>query len=186
MELTSVQKRDLLRLARERLEEKLLGTPSPTWERLTGDPAYTEKNGLFVTLKKEGDLRGCIGTVIGDRTLPEGIRSMAIQSAFFDPRFPAVEPDELNDISIEISILTVPRPVGSWRDIRIGTDGMILSLKGRQALFLPQVAPEQGWDLETTLTYLSQKAGLPRDGWQDPNCRFQTFQALVFGEHETH
>jgi len=185
MELTSIQKRDLLRLARERLEEKLLGTPSATWERLKEDHGYTEKNGLFVTLKKEGDLRGCIGTIIGARTVPEGIRAMALQAAFFDPRFPAVAADELNDLSIEISILTVPKPVGSWRDIRIGTDGMILSMKGRQALFLPQVAPEQGWDLETTLTYLAQKAGLPRDGWQDPNCRFQTFQALVFGEHET-
>jgi AmmeMemoRadiSam system protein A len=186
MDLTSTQKRDLLRLARERLEEKLIGNPSLTYERLKGDPGYAEKNGLFVTLKKEGDLRGCIGTIIGDRTVPEGIRAMAIQAAFFDPRFSPVEAKELNDLTIEISILTVPRPVASWRDIVIGRDGMILSMKGRQALFLPQVAPEQGWDIETTLTYLAQKAGLPHDGWKDPNCRFQTFQALVFGEHETH
>lgn len=186
MELTGIQKRDLLRLARERLEEKLRGNPSSTYERLRHDPAYTEKNGLFVTLKKEGDLRGCIGTIIGDRTVPEGIWAMALQAAFFDPRFPAVEANELNDITIEISILTVPQPVASWRDIVIGRDGMILSHRGRQALFLPQVAPEQGWDIETTLAYLSQKAGLPRDSWRDPGCRFQTFQALVFGEHETH
>jgi AmmeMemoRadiSam system protein A len=185
MALSADQKSDLLLLARERLEEKLRGNLTPVWDRLKHDPGYTEKNGLFVTLKKDDDLRGCIGTIIGDRTVPEGIRSMAVQAAFYDPRFPPVEADELNDITIEISILTVPAPVDSWRDIVIGRDGMILSMRGRQALFLPQVAPEQGWDLETTLSYLSRKAGLPTDAWRDPACRFQTFQAEVFGEHES-
>lgn len=184
MVLTREWRRDLLLIARERIEERLLHRLSPTWERLKNDPILAEKRGVFVTLKKEGDLRGCIGTVAPDRPLGEAVRTMAIQAAFFDPRFPPLEQEELSEITIEISLLTVPTPVPSWHDIVIGRDGMILSLRGRQALFLPQVAPEQGWDLETTLSYLAQKAGLPRDAWRDPACRFQTFQAEVFGEED--
>jgi len=143
-----------------------------------------QESHTFVTLKKNGDLRGCIGAIFADRPLGETLRAMAIQSAFFDPRFSPVEAEELPRIAIEISILTTPAPVARWHDIVIGRDGMILSLRGRQALFLPQVAPEQGWDIETTLTYLAQKAGLPRDAWRDEACKFQTFQAEVFGEGE--
>jgi len=184
MVLSKEWRRNLLLLARERIEEKLFRRSSLTWERLKDDPLLTEKRGLFVTLKKGGDLRGCIGTIVADRPLGETVRAMAIQAAFFDPRFPPLEREELLEVTIEISLLTVPTPVSSWCDIVIGRDGMILSLRGRQALFLPQVAPEQGWDLETTLSYLSRKAGLPPDAWRDPACRFQTFQAEVFGEEE--
>lgn len=185
MDLTPERERDLLRLARERIEEKIFGTPSPAWEKLKGEKWLGEKSGLFVTLKKHDDLRGCIGAIIGERPLGETVRDMAIQSAFFDPRFPAVEAEELPDIAIEISLLTPLAPVGSWRDIVIGRDGMMLSWHGRQALFLPQVAPEQGWDLETTLTHLAHKAGLPAGIWREPDCRFKTFQAIVFGEKES-
>lgn len=184
MEITTERERDLLRLARERIEEKIFGNSSPAWERLKGEQWLAEKRGLFVTLKKNGDLRGCIGAIIGERPLGETVRDMAIQSAFFDPRFPAVEAEELPGIAIEISLLTPLAPVGSWRDIVIGRDGMMLSYRGRQALFLPQVAPEQGWDLETTLRYLARKAGLPAEIWREPDCRFKTFQAIVFGEKE--
>ncbi len=184
MTFTQEQRQALLKVARERIEEKLLGKPSATWEQVKNDPAFAEKRGVFVTLKKEGDLRGCIGTVAAERPLGEAVRAMAIQSAFFDPRFYPLEKEELPLVTIEISVLTPPAPVSGWQDIVIGRDGIILSCRGRQALFLPQVAPEQGWDLETTLSYLSQKAGLPRDAWRDPSCRFQTFQAEVFGEEE--
>ncbi|HSA32321.1 MAG TPA: AmmeMemoRadiSam system protein A [bacterium] len=186
MHMTPERERDLLRLARERIEEKIFGNPSPAWERLKGEPWLAEKSGLFVTLKKDGDLRGCIGAIVGESPLGETVRDMAIQSAFFDPRFPPVEADELPGIAIEISVLTPLEMVGSWRDIVIGRDGMMLSYRGRQALFLPQVAPEQGWDLETTLSHLARKAGLPAEIWREPDCRFKTFQAIVFGEKEAH
>ncbi len=184
MVFSQEQRRLLLKIARERIEEKLLGTPSTTFEQAKRDPAFAEKRGVFVTLKKEGDLRGCIGTVAAERPLGEAVRVMAIQSAFFDPRFPPLAEHELPLITIEISVLTPPAPVNGWQEIVIGRDGIILSFRRRQALFLPQVAPEQGWDLETTLSYLSQKAGLLRDAWRDPGCRFQTFQAEVFGEED--
>ena len=80
-----------------------------------------------------------------------------------------------------MSALTPPRRVASWRDIVLGRDGMTLEKNGCFAVFLPQVAPEQGWDLETTLSYLSQKAGLPADAWRE-GARFETFQAEVFHE----
>ena len=89
---------------------------------------------------------------------------------------------EFPRIRIEISALTLPVPVASYRDIEIGRHGMVLELRGRSAVFLPQVAPEQGWDLETTLTQLARKAGLPGDAWQDPRARFTVFEAVVFHE----
>ena len=85
------------------------------------------------------------------------------------------------DFVQEVSALTPPKPVASWRDIVLGRDGMTLEKGNAFAVFLPQVAPEQGWDLETTLSYLSQKAGLPADAWRE-GAKFETFQAEVFHE----
>jgi uncharacterized protein (TIGR00296 family) len=90
---------------------------------------------------------------------------------------------ECNDITIEISALTAPEPVSSSADIRIGIDGIVLQKSSQSAVFLPQVAPEQGWDLETTLAHLSMKAGLPADAWKE-GATFLTFQADVFGEEK--
>ena len=91
--------------------------------------------------------------------------------------------NELPEISIEISALTVPRQVESYKDIKIGLDGMVLQKGYSKAVFLPQVAPEQGWNLDQTLTNLAMKAGLPPDAWKQ-GCKFLTFQAEVFGEKE--
>ena len=98
-----------------------------------------------------------------------------------DPRFLPVPERELGTLRIEISALTPPRPVGSWRDIVLGRDGMTLEKGNSFAVFLPQVAPEQGWDLPTTLSYLSRKAGLDPDAWRE-GAKFETFQAEVFHE----
>jgi len=88
---------------------------------------------------------------------------------------------ELANLRVEVSALTPPKRVASWRDIVLGRDGMTLEKDGAFAVFLPQVAPEQGWDLPTTLSYLSQKAGLSADAWRE-GAKFQTFQAEVFHE----
>ena len=103
-------------------------------------------------------------------------------AAFEDPRFPPLSAREFPRIKIEISALTPPVPVASYQDIEIGRHGMVLELGGRSAVFLPQVAPEQGWDLATTLTYLSRKAGLPGNAWKDPRAKFTVFEAVVFHE----
>jgi AmmeMemoRadiSam system protein A len=137
----------------------------------------------FVTLKKNSQLRGCIGDVFPQRPLFKSVILNAINAAFNDPRFPPVTAAECNDIKIEISALTVPAPIASWKEIRIGVDGVVLNKDGRSALFLPQVAPEQGWGLAEMLANLSLKAGLPADAWKE-GASFLVFQADVFGEEK--
>jgi len=107
----------------------------------------------------------------------------AINAGFRDKRFSPVTVTECNDITIEISVLTAPEPIVSPDDIRIGIDGVVLNKDGQSAVFLPQVAPEQGWDINQMLTRLSLKAGLPEDAWKK-GASFLVFQAIVFGEEE--
>ena len=141
------------------------------------------KMGAFVTLndKTTGALRGCIGEIMPMRPLVEAVAARAVDSALGDPRFSPVSERELGGIRVEVSALTPPKRVASWRDIVLGRDGMTLEKNGCFAVFLPQVAPEQGWDLPTTLSYLSQKAGLSADAWRE-GATFETFQAEVFHE----
>ena len=115
------------------------------------------------------------------RPLVEAVTARAADSALEDPRFEPVSPDELAELRVEVSALSPPAPVASWRDIVLGRDGMTLEKNRRFAVFLPQVAPEQGWDLATTLTHLSLKAGLPADAWRS-GASFETFRAEVFHE----
>ena len=146
-------------------------------------PSTRAKMGAFVTLndRTTGALRGCIGEILPMRALVDAVAARAVDSALHDPRFMPVTESELGRIRVEVSALTPPRPVASWRDIVLGRDGMTLEKGGAFAVFLPQVAPEQGWDLETTLSYLSRKAGLPEDAWRS-GAKFETFQAEVFHE----
>ena len=140
--------------------------------------------GCFVTLKIGEDLRGCIGEIEPMRPLYQAVTGRAVDSAFRDPRFPQLTPEEFRRVEIEISALTPARPVNSWQEIEIGRHGMTITRNGRSAVFLPQVAPEQGWNLEQTLTYLSRKAGLPADAWRSPDARFTVFEAIVFKESD--
>ncbi|MFA6930360.1 MAG: AmmeMemoRadiSam system protein B [Lentisphaeria bacterium] len=138
----------------------------------------------FVTLTKRstGNLRGCIGEITAFRPLYQAVTARAVDAAFRDRRFPQLTEAEFQDLEIEISVLTPAREVSSYQEIMIGKHGMTLSLQGCFAVFLPQVAPEQGWDLETTLTELSGKAGLPGNAWQNPKTKFTVFEAIVFSE----
>ena len=140
--------------------------------------------GCFVTLKIGNDLRGCIGEIEPFRPLYKAVTERAVDSAFCDPRFPQLSPEEFKKVEIEISALTPAHPVKSWREIVIGRHGMTITKDGRSAVFLPQVAPEQGWDLEETLTHLSRKAGLPADAWRSPDAAFTVFEAIVFSESD--
>lgn len=137
--------------------------------------------GGFVTLHKGGELRGCIGEIVPRREIWKVVREQALNAAFHDPRFSQLETEELGEIDIEISMLTPPKPVGSWREIEIGRHGMVLTKGGRSAVFLPQVAPEQGWGIEETLTHLAMKAGLPPDAWRS-GAEFLVFEAQVIQE----
>ena len=146
-------------------------------------PALQKHMGAFVTLnmKRNHRLRGCIGEIQPYRPLWKAVLGRAIDAAFRDPRFLPLTAEEFADVEIEISALTPAVPVGGWRDIVIGRHGMTLTKNGRSAVFLPQVAPEQGWGIEETLTNLAMKAGLPPDAWRE-GASFTVFEAIVFHE----
>ncbi len=173
----------LLGLARETLRRHLAGKPLPDPVKEGRDipPKVRENYGVFVTLKKHGDLRGCIGSIEGTEPLYQGVIRNTVNAASHDPRFEPMTEAEEPQVEIEISVLTPLKQVAGPMDIRVGRDGVVLEKSGRRAVFLPQVAPEQGWDLETMLAHLSRKAGLSSDAWKS-GARFETFQAHVFHE----
>ena len=184
--LGAEDRRLLLRVARETIERAVRGEPcfvATADGAETASPAVRMKMGAFVTLndRTTGALRGCIGEIQPMRPLVAAVVARAVDSALHDPRFSPVTERELAQLRVEVSALTPPKPVASWRDIVLGRDGMTLEKNGRFAVFLPQVAPEQGWDLPTTLSYLAQKAGLASEAWRD-GAKFETFQAEVFHE----
>ena len=178
-ELSAADKMHLLQWARFKIASRFKGRHvEPEFEL---SEAMEETMGAFVTIHKQGQLRGCIGEIFPRRPLIEAVSEHAVNAAFHDPRFPGLREDELLEIDLEISALTPPHPVGSYDDIVVGRHGIVLSKNMQSAVFLPQVAVEQGWDLETTLAQLAIKAGLSSDDWKS-DCEFQVFEAVVFGE----
>ena len=153
-------------------------------------PDRERRQGVFVTLNRkdpaearaQGRLRGCIGQPEPTFPLYYGTVQAALDAALRDPRFEPVAAAELGRLEIEVTVLSPRKPVASWRDIRIGTHGIVLQKGGKAALFLPQVAPEQGWTIDETLTALSEKAGLPPDGWKS-GASFSVFTGQAFEEH---
>jgi AmmeMemoRadiSam system protein A len=135
----------------------------------------------FVSLHRDGNLRGCIGNLEAVEPLYRNVIHNARNAAFQDPRFMPLTAAELAGLNIEISVLTPPRPIHSVDEFQIGTHGIILTKGQRRAVFLPQVAPEQGWDRETTLTHLSLKAGMGPDDWRR-GAKYYVFEAIVFSE----
>jgi AmmeMemoRadiSam system protein B/AmmeMemoRadiSam system protein A len=177
--LTNADKRALLALVRETLARKLSRQTVHVAQGLS--PGAKQKRGVFVTLKKRGDLRGCIGRMIPDKPLHELVGAVALQSALEDPRFKPVTLPELKDLEIEISVLTPMTPVPGADHIVVGRDGVLIRKGGRSAVFLPQVAPEQGWGRGEMLEHLCRKAGLPPGSWKEGS-ELLTFQAIVFSE----
>lgn len=181
--LNKSQRQILLKIARETLEYYL--SEKKLSELKIDDPMLIEKRGVFVTLRKKGELRGCIGTLLPQEPLAKAVRSMAIQSATADPRFPSVALEELKDIEIEISVLTVPVKVSGPDEIVLGRDGVIVKKGFRQGVFLPQVAEETRWTKEQFLSALcAHKAGLEPDAWKKSDTELYVFQAEVFSERE--
>lgn len=184
-ELTEEDKKQLLTLARKTIVYALRNRRVPQVSELgiTISDSMRYPRAAFVTLKKHSLLRGCIGDIFPQRPLYRSVILNAINACFNDKRFQPVAEDECEDITIEISALTTPEPVSSADKIRIGTDGVVMNKDGRSAVFLPQVAPEQGWDINQMLTQLSLKAQLPADAWKE-GTSFLVFEAVVFGESE--
>ncbi len=174
------QRKTLLKLARRSIEHYL-----KTGERINvevSDPGLYKERGAFVTLKERGNLRGCIGHIIGDTPLCEVVANMAVEAAVGDPRFPAVKLDELPDIEIEISVLTPLKKLEDINDIKIGRDGLLLRRGHFSGLLLPQVPVEFGWNREEFLQHLAMKAGLNPDMWK--GSELYRFSAEVFSEGE--
>jgi len=148
-------------------------------QKYQNEKILNQEFAAFVTLKQNHDLRGCIGSLVADKPLIDQIIYQAVNASFFDDRFQPLSEYEISSIDIEISILSNPKPINHFNEIRIGTDGIILMKNNKSALFLPEVATEQEWDLETTLINLCQKAGLNDYDWME-NSRLETFQSFKF------
>ncbi|MFZ2636162.1 MAG: AmmeMemoRadiSam system protein A [Rectinemataceae bacterium] len=144
--------------------------------------ACKSAHGAFVTLKKSGDLRGCIGRMQSARPLHETIRDMAEAAAFDDPRFPPLDPSELSSIDIEITVLSPLVAMADPEELRVGRHGLYLISGTRAGVLLPQVAVEYGWERYEFLAHTCRKAGLPPDAWKWPESRVYLFEGLVFGE----
>lgn len=169
----------LLRLAREAIEARLgLRSGEPA---LPDSPALRRPAGVFVTLYAREALRGCLGEMAPRLPLAGAVARLAAAAAFEDPRFPPLRREEWPAVTLDISVLGPLRRAASWKDIVIGRHGVVLHKQGRSAVFLPQVAVEQGWDLTETLSALSRKAGLEPDAWRK-GARFEIFEAEVLRE----
>jgi len=176
------ERTELLALARTTLEQ--LFSKQAVAEAVITTPALTSTRGAFVTLKtkKTPDLRGCIGNIIGYQPLIPTITRLTQDAALHDTRFNPVTVTEIPQLAIEISILTPPKRIQNTKEIMLGKHGIILHYQNQQAVYLPEVATEQGWDLATTLGSLSQKAGLPEHAWRDTKTWFEVFESIKFGE----
>jgi AmmeMemoRadiSam system protein B/AmmeMemoRadiSam system protein A len=187
--------RKLLRVARATLNTELAGSDDlrralrdlPS----SGRAEMERLQAAFVTLhrtdpeeiKRKGRMRGCVGQVVPTYPLPEAVVIAAASAALEDARFPPVRREELSRLEIELTVLSPPRPVDSWKKIRLGRDGIVLQKNGQRAVFLPHVPLEQGWGLEETLTHLARKAGLSANAWR-AGASFEVFDGQKFSEED--
>ncbi|MDX1779613.1 MAG: AmmeMemoRadiSam system protein A [Thermodesulfobacteriota bacterium] len=176
--MSDKDKKILHTIARNAIESHTLSKPYPEMD--ISSQTLQEKRGAFVTLHKQGNLRGCIGYIRGQKPLHQTIREMAIAAAFQDSRFKPVTQNELDDLDIEISVLTPLQKVSDVEEITVGKHGIYIIKDYHSGLLLPQVATEQGWDRKTFLEHTCTKAGLPEDAWKDSSTEIYTFSADIF------
>ena len=181
--LTDDEKKTLLTLARKSMTHYLKTGKEATAEELDVkiSAGMTQILGAFVTLHENGDLRGCIGEITPRRELYKAVLAHSINSAVRDHRFNPVSSDELPDLHLELSALTPSKHIESYKEIEIGKHGVVFSKGFSSSVFLPQVAPEQGWDVAETLSHLAMKAGLPSNAWEE-GADLMVFEAIVFSE----
>ncbi len=183
--LNETQRHFLLQIARLAVTSAAEETTPPDIEELASEAGINlegplgENRGAFVTITAKGRLRGCIGYIEGFKPLAQAVADNGRGAAVADPRFNPITPQELSGLDIEVSALTPMHDINSHKEIKVGKHGILLEKSGRQSVFLPQVATEQGWDLPTTLTHLALKAGLGPDDWRQ-GAVFRVFEAEVF------
>jgi len=177
LSLFEEEKIELKKLAKNAIEAVLFGKQSETLhipERLK------EKGGAFVTIKKKGDLRGCIGYIHAALPIYQTVKEAAIQAAFHDPRFDPVDRKEWKDINIEISVLTPMKKIEDTAEIEVGIHGLYVEKGYNSGLLLPQVATEYNWDRMTFLENTCYKAGLAKNAWKSKDTNIYIFSADVF------
>ncbi|MFP4465799.1 MAG: AmmeMemoRadiSam system protein A [Candidatus Goldiibacteriota bacterium] len=176
-------KKILLALARRTIREYFLNKAVVKFE--TENEELKQKCGAFVTLHNNGKLRGCIGVIESDRPLYITVEEMAVQAARNDPRFEPLSEEELKDIDIEISVLYPKKKVESAENVDLEKHGVIVKKGFAQGVFLPQVAKETNWSKTEFMEHLcSDKAGLKKDAYLDPETEIYVFEADVFSEKE--
>jgi AmmeMemoRadiSam system protein A len=187
--ITAEERELLLSDARETIAAVLEGR-QPVYRRgedmaaaiEAGTSALAKPCGAFVTLHKGKNLRGCIGRMGSPEALEKTVRRMAAESAFRDPRFPPLGPEEWARCRIEISVLSPMERCADPRSVKVGLHGLYLSYRGRTGVLLPQVPVEQGWNLDEYLDYICVKAGLPAGSYDQSGAELFTFTAVVFEE----
>jgi AmmeMemoRadiSam system protein A len=180
--LNRAEKTQLLLRAR-RAAAASLGLPPPAFDVPEPEGRLAEPGMCFVTWKKDGELRGCIGSVEPVRPLWADVQANAVHALLEDPRFPPATAEELARLHLEISVLSPFVPVSDpLHTVLIGLHGLLVERGPRRGILLPQVPVEWEWDVPTFLGHACRKAGLPLDAWKDAGTVLSTFEAEVFGE----
>jgi AmmeMemoRadiSam system protein A len=178
-EFSREERSTLLALAHKSIEAALqkleipLDAPTPHLE---------EPRGVFTTLYRRGQLRGCVGYVFPVTSVYRTVAETARAAAFEDTRFHAVTPEEASELKVHLSVLSPLRPIAP-ADVKVGRDGLLVSMGTRRGLLLPQVPVEYGWDHDTFLEQTCRKAGLPLDAWKH-GATLEAFTAEVFGDNQ--
>jgi AmmeMemoRadiSam system protein A len=175
--LSEKDKEQLKEMAKKAIESVLYGQSGAAFKPSEN---LKEKGGAFVTIKKKGDLRGCIGYIRAVLPIHQTVKEAAIQAAFHDPRFAPVNKNEWKDIEMEISVLTPMRKIKDVEEIEVGKHGLYIEKGYDSGLLLPQVAIEYNWDRMTFLEHTCYKAGLQRDAWKSKDINIYVFSADIF------
>ncbi len=179
--MNDAAKREILKIARDTVAAASRGQRCPDVKPV--EPELREPRGAFVTIKNKGRLRGCIGRFVADAPLWEIVQEMAVSSATGDPRFTPVTPDELPDLSVEISVIGPLEKIADPLDFTLGVHGVYIRRGGAHGCFLPQVARETGWSKEQFLSECAEgKAGLGPEAWRDPKTEVLRFSCEVISE----
>jgi AmmeMemoRadiSam system protein A len=178
MSLTQAEKDELKKLAYNSLRSRFNPAYIPKLE--LDSEVLKDNRGAFVTLKIDGQLRGCIGLVEGIKPLYQAVIEMAQAAAFEDPRFPSLQKQEVDNIDIEISVMSPLKQIRDLNLIEVGKHGLVIRHGYHSGLLLPQVAREYNWDRITFLEQTCLKAGLPPELYTDPETEIYTFSAEVF------
>ncbi len=180
---TEEQGRKLLSIARENILHYLTHHEMLSTDNMDIPSEFQEKRGVFVTLKRHGDLRGCIGYPEPVYPLIAALLDSSVSAAVRDPRFPPVTAEEMSDIEVEVTVLTKPEEVvPAPENVKVGEDGLIVEKGIFKGILLPQVPVEWEWDAEEFLCQTCVKAGLPPDCWLDKETTVYKFQGQIFSE----